>query len=551
MSGPVHAPFAPSADRRSALDRAHIGDITGAIATVSASDTGPRRTVAQRLVTLLAIAGPGVIVMAADNDAGTMTVFAQAGRGYGVSLLWVLAALAPVLYVGQEMAARLGAVTGTGHARLIRERFGRVWCAFSLGDLLILNFALLVTEFIGVALSLQYFGVSRYLAVPAAATALVVVTAGGSFRRWERAMYVLVFADLSVIALAIAHHPPATSIAAGLVPHLAGDRAEPTLLLLVALVGTTISPWQIFFQQSNVIDKRITPRWLRYERIETAIGVIVFVAAAGGIMVACSVAFQHEPPHVHLSDAGVIAHALSRRLGATTGAVFAVALLNASLLGAGAISLSSSYAASEVFGVKHSLHRTFRDARAFHGCFAALIAAAAATVLIPGAPLGAITTLVQALAGILLPVTLVLLLMLCNDSELLGPQTNPPWLNTLAVAAVALLLGLSTMLTITTVIPGTSVISAAAVTAAALTLCALGLIVATWRSHRTRQRRDPPDERDRLSPWQRQTWSSPLLERLAPPSGARTRTLTLGMLRAYTLLMLVLLAAKLGSLIAV
>ena len=157
-------PFPRSADRRSALDRAHVGDIHGALGSVGCYDTGPRLTRRRQLTTLLAILGPGLIVMAADKDAGTMSVFAQAGQEHGVRLLWALAVLAPLLYVSQEMAARLGAVTGTGHARLVFERFGRLWCAFSLTDLLVLNFAILITEFIGVALSLSYFGVSRYVA---------------------------------------------------------------------------------------------------------------------------------------------------------------------------------------------------------------------------------------------------------------------------------------------------------------------------------------------------------------------------------------------------
>ena len=541
---PIAAPFSPSADRRSALDRAHIGDIRGAIGTVPAFDTGPRRTLRRRLLTFLAIAGPGLIVMTADNDAGTMSVFAQAGQGYGTRLLWVLVLLAPVLYIGQEMAARLGAVTGTGHARLILERFGRTWCAFSLGDLMVLNFALLVTEFIGVALSLAYFGISRYVAVPLAAGGLIALSSGGNFRRWESAMYVLVIADLSVIVLAILHHPRPEEIAIGLLPRLRDQGASSWMLLFVALIGTTISPWQIFFQQSNVIDKRITPRWLAYERVDTALGAFVFIAAAGAIMIACAAAFGHSAGHLHLLDAGMIAHALARRSGGFAGAVFALALLNASLLGAGAVSLSSSYATSEVLGVKHSLHRRFKDAKVFHGCAAALIAAAAGTVLIPGAPLGAITTLVQALAGILLPVALVLLLMLCNDSELLGPLTNSRWMNAVAVLAVAAILSLSTMLTITTVFPGAGIAEAAYATAAAFGAGGCLVAIVLFR------RRRVTGPRQQLTPWQRRTWSSPALERIAPAERTRAGILTLALLRGYTLVMIMLLLAKLGSLAA-
>jgi Mn2+/Fe2+ NRAMP family transporter len=544
MDSPVPS-IAPVADRRAALDRAHLGDIEGAIGTVRSHDTAPRRNIHRRLMTLLAVAGPGLIVMAADNDAGTMTVFGQAGHGYGTRLLWVLVLIAPALFVVQEMAARLGAVTGAGHARLILERFGRLWCAFSLGDLIVLNFALLVTEFIGVTVSLGYFGVSRYVAVPVAAACLIGVTAGGSFRRWERAMYVLVVADLSVIALAVVHHPSAASIGAGLLPRLAGHPGSPALLLLIALIGTTISPWQIFFQQSNVIDKRITPRWLSYARIDTALGTIAFVAAAGAIMVACAgMLGSGGADPGRLIDAGALAHLLALRAGRFAGGLFAFALLNASLLGAGAVSLSSAYSAGEVLGVKHSLHRRFRDARVFHGCFAAFVTVAAATVLIPGAPLGAITTLVQALAGILLPVALVLLLMLCNDRELVGPLTNPRWLNAIAVAAVTLILALVTMLTITTVVHGMSVLDAGLLTAAAFALCGVAL-GATFTGARP-----PRSLSEAMTAWQRRTWSSPMLERVPAAPATRARLLALALLRAYTLIMIALLAARLGTLIA-
>ena len=540
----TEAPFARSADRRGALDRAHIGDIHGALGTLPSFDTGPRRTAGRRLTTLLAIVGPGLIVMAADNDAGTMSVFAQAGEQHGPSLLWVIVLLAPLLYVTQEMAARIGAVTGTGHARLVRERFGRLWCAFSLGDLLVLNFAILVTEFIGVALSLGYFGVSRDVAVPLAALALIGVTASGSFRRWERAMCALMLANVGLIALALAHHPAPGRLAAGLVPGIDDRSAGSTLLLLIALIGTTLTPWQIFFQQSNVVDKRITPRWLNYERADTAIGTVAFVLVAAAIVLACAAAYPHAAPAAGFTDAGAIAHGLADRLGHPAGTIFAIALLDASILGAGAVSLSGSYATSEVLGVKHSLHRRVDDARVFHGCAAAFVVLAATTVLIPGAPLGTITTLVQVLAGILLPSTLVLLLLMSNDRELLGPLTNPRWLNVLGASAVTVILGLSTMLTLTTILPALSLREAAYATAALLGAGGAVIAAALVRSAR------PGRAGDALTPWERKTWTSPMLERLAPPPQTRARSLGLAMLRGYTVVMVALLLVRLGHLAA-
>src|SRR5947209_11062752 len=170
------------------LDEAHLGDIQGAFGTIRVSDMAPRRTWRQRLLTLAAIIGPGLIVMVGDNDAGGVSTYAQAGQDYGYSLLWTLVLLIPVLIVNQEMVVRLGAVTGVGHARLITERFGRYWGWFSVGDLFVLNFLTIVTEFIGVSLAARYAGISAYVAVPLAAVALVAIMASGSFRRWEQAM---------------------------------------------------------------------------------------------------------------------------------------------------------------------------------------------------------------------------------------------------------------------------------------------------------------------------------------------------------------------------
>src|ERR1700686_3883280 len=198
---PAEAPTRSAGAIPPVLDDAHIGDIRGALGTIRMHDTGERHGWRSRAMALLAIMGPGLIVMVGDNDAGGVSTYAQAGQNYGTSLLWVLLLLIPVLIVNQEMVIRLGAVTGVGHARLIFERFGRFWGGFSVGDLFLLNFLTIVTEFIGVSLALGYFGVSQYVAVPIAAAALVVVTASGSFRTWERAMFVFVTASLLVFPL--------------------------------------------------------------------------------------------------------------------------------------------------------------------------------------------------------------------------------------------------------------------------------------------------------------------------------------------------------------
>src|ERR1700681_1033856 len=204
---------ATPARERAVLDSAHVGDIEGAFGTIGQHDTGARRSWRARALALLAIIGTGLIVMVGDNDAGGVATYSQAGQNYGTSLLWVLLLLIPVLVVNQEMVVRLGAVTGVGHARLIKERFGRFWGWFSVGDLFLLNFLTIVTEFIGVSLALGYFGVSQYLSVPIAAALLIAMTVTGSFRAWERSMFVFVFANVLIIPLFFMAHPRIAPIA--------------------------------------------------------------------------------------------------------------------------------------------------------------------------------------------------------------------------------------------------------------------------------------------------------------------------------------------------
>src|ERR1700726_4245712 len=218
------------------LDNAHLGDIHGALGSIAEDDFAPRSTLSARLKTLLAILGPGLIVMVGDNDAGAFGTYTQAGQNYGTTLLWTLVLLIPVLYVNQEMVLRLGAVTGVGHARLIFERFGKFWGAFSVGDLLILNALTIVTEFIGVSLALGFLGCPKVIAIPAAAVLLFAVVAGGSFRRWEGLMFLLIAVNVLIIPMVLMARPTLKGTAAGLVPQFPGGLNYTLLLLLGAIV---------------------------------------------------------------------------------------------------------------------------------------------------------------------------------------------------------------------------------------------------------------------------------------------------------------------------
>jgi NRAMP (natural resistance-associated macrophage protein)-like metal ion transporter len=441
---------------------AESSEIQGAFGTIREHDVGARVGARARLLTLLAILGPGLIVTVGDNDAGGLTTYAQAGQGYGLTLLWTLLLCIPVLIVNQEMVARLGAVTGVGHAKLITERFGRLWGTVAVTCILITNFLIIVTEFIGVSLSLTYFGVSTAISVPIAAVGLFAIIATGSYRRWERIMFVFVVVSLLAIPLLVMSHPTAHQVIHGLfIPSAQGGFKPLAVLLVISIVGTTVAPWQLYFQQSNIVDKRITTRWLNYERADTIIGTAVVIVTAIMIVsaVAAGLAGTSASGPANVSNALAIAEDLKRYVGNASGTIFAILLLNASIIGAATVTLASSYAIGDVSGLRQSLSARVRDAKGFYSLIAVLIAVAAGSVLVSNAHAQGIVTLaVQALCGILLPATTVFALLLCNDREVLGPWANGKWLNLLALAIVLSLFVLSATLMATTVLPSTPVV---------------------------------------------------------------------------------------------
>jgi len=366
-----------------------------------------------------------------------------------------MALLIPVLYVNQEMVLRLGAVTGVGHARLIFERFGKFWGAFSVVDLFLLNGLTIITEFIGIALALDYLGLDKKIGVVAAAGLVMLAVSTGNFRRFERFAMALVFASLLLIPLYFMVHPQIGQVAHDLVvPQLpAQGKLSDVMLLIIGLVGTTVAPWQLFFQQSYVIDKRIPTRFIKYERADLWIGIALVIVGAVAIISIAAATFAGQAEFGNFTDAGGIAAGLEKYVGKTAGVMFAVALIDAALIGASAVSLSTAYAAGDVFSVRHSLHRGVLDAKAFYGVYFMLIAIAAAIVLTPGSPLGLLTTAVQVLAGVLLPSATVFLLLLCNDKPVLGPWVNNRGLNYFTGAIVAVLVILSVVLTASVLFP--------------------------------------------------------------------------------------------------
>ncbi|MFE6689140.1 NRAMP family divalent metal transporter [Streptomyces sp. NPDC057743] len=538
------APAAPpTAPASAVLDDAHIGDIRGALGTIRHDDTAPRRGLSAKLKTLLAIVGPGLIVMVGDNDAGAFATYGQAGQNYGTHLLWTLLLLIPVLYVNQEMVLRLGAVTGVGHARLILERFGKFWGAFSVIDLFLLNALTLVTEFIGITLAAGYLGLPKVGAVLLAAAIIIASAFTGSFRRFERIAIGLCAASLLLVPLYFMVHPSTGQMAHDfVVPHLPGGPGQlsTVMLLIIGIVGTTVAPWQLFFQQSYVIDKRITPRFMSYEKADLWIGIAVVVIGAAALMGCTAAAFAGTHGVGAFTDTAGIAHGLAAHAGKLAGVLFAIALLDASIIGAFAVSLSTAYAIGDVFGIKHSLHRGVGGAKGFYAVYAGLVAAAAAIVLIPGSPLGLLTEGVQTLAGVLLPSASVFLLLLCNDRTVLGPWVNGPRTNAFTAAVVGVLVTLSVILTAAVLFPD---IDASAILGIMAGCGAAGVLALGYAEVRRRRKGWALGGRpvDRTG---RDDWRMPPLETLPRPILSTGHKVGLTALRTYLLVAMVLVILK-------
>jgi Mn2+/Fe2+ NRAMP family transporter len=500
--------------RRTAhLDETHIGDINGALGTIRHNDVAPRLGWRARFATLFAILGPGLIVMVGDNDAGAFGTYTQAGQNYGTTLLWTLMLLIPVLYVNQEMVVRLGAVSGVGHARLILERFGKFWGAFSVIDLFLLNALTIVTEFIGVSLALSYLGLPQGWGVFASAAIVMLAVSTGNFRRFERFAILLVLGSLLLVPIILVVHPPVDQIARDfLVPRFpTGGKLSEVMLLIIAIVGTTVAPWQLFFQQSYIVDKRITPRFIKYERLDLWIGIALVMIGAIAMMAFCAAIFEGKPEFGQYTDALGAAKGLEHYAGRLPAILFALALLDACIIGAAAVSLATAYAIGDVLSLQHSLHRNPREAKAFYGVYFALILLGAALVITPGTPLGLLTNAVQTLAGVLLPSATVFLLLLCNDRAVLGPWVNGRTLNIFTGAVIAVLVMLSVILTASVLFPGMSFY---AILTILLGGSILGLLV--WGGVALFGSRQKEVEQVPIDPSLHATWRMPPIEELPP-----------------------------------
>ncbi|CAE6718308.1 Divalent metal cation transporter MntH [Paraburkholderia nemoris] len=550
MSTPINV----SPPRSAVLDEAHLGDIKGALGTIAHHDTAPRNTWWARIRTLLAILGPGLIVMVGDNDAGAFGTYTQAGQNYGTTLLWTMLLLVPVLFVNQEMVLRLGAVTGVGHARLIFERFGKFWGAFSVVDLFILNALTIVTEFIGITFVLDFFGISKVTGVCIAAAVTMAAVSTGNFRRFERFAVALCLLSLLLVPVLVSIHPPVAQMAHDFfIPSWpANSKLSDVILLVIGIVGTTVAPWQLFFQQSYIVDKRITPRFMKYEKADLWIGIVFVMIGAVAMISFCAAMYAGKPEFGNFTDAGGVIAGLEKYAGRTPAVLFAIALLDACIIGAAAVSLSTAYAIGDVFKIRHSLHRGVTDAKGFYLVYFGIVAAAAALVLIPGSPLGLLTEAVQTLAGVLLPSATVFLLLLCNDRAVLGPWVNSKKLNFFTGAVVWVLVMLSIILTASVLYPDITGEAIIEVLASGTLLAVVGY-VATVTVRRLRLAStdttasalaQASGSEQQFSKEARNTWRMPPLEELPAPQLNLSKRIWMGVLRGYLIVAVALVVVK-------
>jgi Mn2+/Fe2+ NRAMP family transporter len=352
-------------------------------------------------------------------------------------------------------------------------------------------------------------------------------------------MFVFILVNFLVIPLAFLSHPAAGPFFRGFTtPGVQGGFTSTSVLLIIAIVGTTVAPWQLFFQQSNIVDKRITPRWINYERADTVIGSLITVFAASLLMAVVASAFAGTSFAGHFTNAGGVATGLNHTVSHAAGAIFAIILLNASIIGAASVTLATSYAFGDVFGAHHSLHRSWREAKFFYGAFTAMVVVAAGIVVIPGAPLGLITTSVQALAGVLLPSATVFLLMLCNDKAVLGPWVNRPWLNVVATGIVSVLLMMSLILMATTLFSRINVPDLALILGIVLVV----VFVVAGGIYARSLRRKPPLPVTPMA--KRATWRMPALNLLDRPTWSKGRLVAMYLLRGYLVVAVLLLLVK-------
>jgi Mn2+/Fe2+ NRAMP family transporter len=402
------------------------------------------KVVRYRLLALFAVIGPGFITANVDNDPGGILTYSQAGAKYGYTLLWTLIPTTVALIVVQEMAARMGAITGKGLSDLIREEFGLRMTFFTMIVLGFADFGNIAAEFAGLASGMGIFGISKYLAVPLGALLVWTVIVRGSYKPVERVLLVLSLIYFAYPISAFLSKPDwKLAIENTIIPQFNSDPGY--LVMIVGLIGTTITPWMQFYLQASIVEKGVSKRDYSMSRLDVIFGCIVTDIIAFFIVVACAATIFHSQ-HREINDVAEAARALVPFAGKFAAILFALGLVNASLMSAAILPLATSYNICEGLGFESGIDKRFGEAKIFYGLYTALIVCGAGFVLIPGLPLLKVILISQVANGVLLPFVLVFMLKLVNRERLMGEYRNGPWGNSIAWATSIVMIGLTVVM---------------------------------------------------------------------------------------------------------
>jgi len=405
-----------------------------------------RRLGRREILIFLTVLGPGLITAMVDNDAGGIATYSVAGARYGYELLWVLVFTAILLFLVQEMTVRMGMVTGKGLAALIRERFSLRLTAFIMFTLVVTNFANTVSNFAGMAASMQLFHVPPIISVPPLAALIWWLVVKGTYRRVEKIFLIASLVYIAYIISAVLAHPDWGEVGKALVtPSLHFE--APYLALTVTIVGTTIAPWMQFYQQAAIVDKGLDSSKIGYERADTVVGAFLMTVVAMFIVIACSAAFFHNPEvgATTITTADQAAAALAPVAGNYASYLFGFGLLVAGIFAGSIQPLSTAYTVCEAFGWESGIDRNYGEAPRFYFIYTFFIVGSALLVMIPKMPLVLVMLVSQTMNGVLLPLIMICMLILINDRDIMGGYVNPPWLNAVMWIVTALL----TVLTLT------------------------------------------------------------------------------------------------------
>ncbi|MDP3182758.1 MAG: divalent metal cation transporter [Desulfobaccales bacterium] len=400
----------------------------------------------RRLFIFFAVVGPGIITANVDNDAGGITTYSVAGAALGYKLLWTLIPLTVALIVVQEMCVRMGAVTGKGLADLIRERFGVKITFYAMLGLLLADLGNTICEFAGVAASMELFGVSKYISVPLGALFVWGLVLRGSYKSVERVFLVACLLYLSYLASGFMANPPWGQVTRELlIPNFSFDRNY--LTILVGVIGTTIAPWMQFYIQSAVVEKGITVKDYGYSKVDVIAGCFMTNIVALFIIVSCAATLHLQG--IKIESAKDAALALAPLAGQWASWLFALGLLNASLFSASILPLATAYIICEGFGIEAGVDKSWREAPVFYWLYTLIIVIGAGVILIPDIPLILVMFWSQVANGVLLPFVLIFMLLLINNTDLMGKYVNSRTYNVISWVTVVVMIVLTILMVLT------------------------------------------------------------------------------------------------------